>query len=294
MTLPASTSSVSMKFRVKGALLLQERNIGDPHPGFAPVSAHTQLTPSFSFIMDRIPESGKRFATTHWSMVQAACAPASAEAQEALATLCEAYWYPLYAFVRRRVQHVEEARDLTQAFFATLLEKGYLEAADQQRGRFRTFLLAACGHFLSKEKDRARSLKRGGGRPAISLDFGDGEIRYLREPAHSMTAERLFERRWTLTLLDRVLGSLSDEYAGVGKTPLFERLKVALIGEANGLSYAQMAADLGMTEGAVKVAAHRLRKRFRDLLRGEIETTVATPDEIDDEIKLLFEAIRSD
>ena len=138
--------------------------------------------------MDRIPESGKRFATTHWSMVHAACGPESAEAQEALATLCEAYWYPLYAFIRRRVQNAEEARDLTQAFFTTLLEKGYLQDADQQRGRFRTFLMAACGHFLSKEKDRARTLKRGGGRAAISLDFDDGESRYLREPSHSMTA----------------------------------------------------------------------------------------------------------
>lgn len=244
--------------------------------------------------MDRIPESGKRFATTHWSIVQAACAPASVEAHEALATLCEAYWYPLYAFVRRRVPNIEEARDLTQAFFTTLLEKGYLQAADQQKGRFRTFLMVACGHFLSKERDRARALKRGGGRAAISLDFGDGENRYLLEPAHLMTAERLFDRRWALTLLDRVIGSLGEEYARAGHKALFEHLKVVLIGEPTGMSYAQMANELGMTEGAAKVAAHRLRNRFRILLRDEIGATVAKPDEIDDEIKLLFEAMRGD
>jgi RNA polymerase sigma factor (sigma-70 family) len=244
--------------------------------------------------MDKVPESSKRFATTHWSLVQAACGPASREAQKALATLCEAYWYPLYAFVRRRGKDPEEARDLTQAFFATLLEKGYLQDADQQRGRFRTFLMAACGHFLSKEKDRSRTIKRGGGRLAISLDFEDGEHRYLLEPAHSMTAERLFDRRWALTLLDRVINMLGDEYAQAGKTPLYERLKVALTGESDGMSYVQVAADLGMTEGAIKVAAHRLRKRFRSLLREEIGKTVATPDEIDDEIKLLFEKMRGD
>lgn len=227
-------------------------------------------------------------------MVRAARGPASAEAQEALATLCEAYWYPLYAFVRRRGHSSDDARDLTQAFFAKLLEKGYLQAADQHRGRFRTFLMAACGHFLSNEQNRARTLKRGGGRAAIPLNFDDGESRYQREPAHSMTPERLFDRRWALTLLDRVIGLLGDEYARAGKTPLFERLKAALLGESVGPTYAQSAADLGMTEGAIKVAAHRLRKRFRTLLREEIGTTVATPDEIDDEIGLLFEAIRHD
>ena len=244
--------------------------------------------------MARLPEDGGRFATTHWSMVQAARGPASTEAHEALATLCEAYWYPLYAFVRRRGHDPDEARDLTQAFFAILLEKGYLQAADQRRGRFRTFLMAACGHFLSKEQDRARAIKRGGGRSPISLDLDDGENRYLREPSHSMTPERLFDRRWALTLLDRVIGLLGEEYARAGKTPLFERLKDALIGESVGPTYARIAADLGMTEAAIKVAAHRLRKRFRSLLRDEIGTTVATPDEIDEELGHLFEAMRGD
>ncbi len=244
--------------------------------------------------MPRSKDQNARFATTHWSLVQAARGPSTSPARAALATLCEAYWYPLYAFVRRRGLNAEDARDLTQAFFAQVLEKQVLDAADPNRGRFRAFLLVACRNFLAREADHARAQKRGGGRAVLSLDFTAGEHQYLHEPAHETTAERLFERRWALTLLDRVLGMLAEEYARAGKSSLFERLQPTLVDDAKSTSHAAIAAGLGMTEGAVKVAAHRLRKRFRTLLRDEIGKTVATPEDVDDEIQLLFNALRPD
>ena len=235
-----------------------------------------------------------RFATTRWTLVQAANGPTSDESLAALASLCETYWYPLYAFVRRRGHDPESARDLTQAFFTRLLEKGYVQTADRSRGRFRSFLLTACGNFLNKEYEREQTLKRGGGKRPLSLDFETAEGRYLSEPGHAMTPERLFERRWALTLLDRVMALLADEYAQAGKRPLFERLKDTLAGETGGATHGEVAADLGMTEGAVKAAAHRLRQRFRARLRDEIGQVVAEPEEIDDEIRLLFGALRDD
>jgi RNA polymerase sigma-70 factor (ECF subfamily) len=235
--------------------------------------------------------SGARFATTHWSLVHAAGRPSSAQARAALASLCEAYWYPLYAFIRRRGHSADDARDLTQAFFATLLDKGYLRAADKSRGRFRSFMLAACQHFLSKERDRTAARKRGGGRIPMSLDFDAGENRYLQEAAHELTAERIYERRWAITLLDRVMVRLHEDYARAGKSELFERLKDSLAGESCE-TYGQTAAALGMTPGAVKVAAHRVRKRFRALLCDEIAQTLSAPEDLDDEIRLLFAAVR--
>ncbi|MBC8874982.1 MAG: sigma-70 family RNA polymerase sigma factor, partial [Planctomycetes bacterium] len=159
------------------------------------------------------PQEVDRFVTTHWSLVIAAGQRESPESAAALVTLCTTYWYPLYAFVRRQGYRTEDAQDLTQAFFAKLLEKNYISEADQQRGRFRSFLLASLKHFLANERDYARAQKRGGGRPVISLDFESAESRYCHEPADTMTPERLFERRWALTLLDRVLSRLYDEYA---------------------------------------------------------------------------------
>ena len=227
-------------------------------------------------------------------MVHAASGPARDEATIALASLCETYWYPLYAYVRRRGHGADDARDLTQAFFAKLLEKGYVHEADRARGRFRTFLLAALGNFLNKEFDREQALKRGGGRRLFSLDFETAEGRYLREPAESMTPERLFEQRWALTLLDRVMAFLRDEYARMGKETLFKRLEESLLGDSAGSTDQETAEALGMTEGAVKAAAHRLRGRFREILRAEIREIVSTSDEIDDEIRLLFVALRGE
>ncbi len=234
-------------------------------------------------------EETRVFATTRWSLVVAARGDSSA-ARAALAELCRLYWYPLYAFVRRRGHAHDEAQDLTQEFFTRLLERDDLAAVDPARGRFRAFLLAACRHFLSNEHDRATALKRGGGRQLLSLDFGDADRRYAAEPGHEQTPERLFERRWALTLLDRVVQRLREHYETAGQLPLFEALKGSLTGAA-GDSHAEAAAALGMTPGAVKVAAHRLRQRYRDLLRDEIAQTVEDPAAVDDEIRALFSAL---
>jgi RNA polymerase sigma-70 factor (ECF subfamily) len=226
-------------------------------------------------------------------VVLAAAHGPSPGSAEALATLCQAYWYPLYAFVRRQGHGPEDAQDLTQEFFARLLEKDYLRVADAERGRFRSFLLAAFKHFLSKERDRARALKRGGGRPVLRLDFQAGEERYHREPAHDQTAEKVYERRWALTLLDQVLAAVEADYVRSGKPQLFERLKGFLTSDREADSCAAAAQELGMTEGAVKVAVHRLRRRYRLLLRAEIGQTVAGPDEVDEELRHLSRALAS-
>jgi len=239
------------------------------------------------------PSNAPRFATTHWSVVLAAGRGASPLANEALATLCRTYWYPLYAYVRRLGHQRHDAEDLTQGFFARLLEKGFLGVADRERGRFRSFLLSAFNHFLSKERDRAKARKRGGGKKVLSLDFEAGERRYSLEPAHEMTAERLYERRWALTLLDLVLSRLREEFVEAGKPLFFDHLKVFLTGESSPASHRQIAADLDMTEGAVKVAVHRLRRRFRKLLLAEIAQTVADPTETENELQQLFAALRS-
>jgi DNA-directed RNA polymerase specialized sigma24 family protein len=233
-----------------------------------------------------------RFATTRWSVVLAAGRRASPEAEGALAALCGSYWYPLYAHARRRGLHAEDARDRTQAFFARLLETDGLAVADPGRGRFRSFLLAAFGHFLANEWDRERAARRGGGRPALSLDVAAGESRYRLEPADEATPERIFDRQWALTVLDRALERLRDEYHRGGKGDLFDALKPALAGD-RGTPYAEVAGRLGMTEGAVKVAAHRLRGRCRDLVRDEVAQTVGAPDEVDDELRHLFAALGS-
>jgi DNA-directed RNA polymerase specialized sigma24 family protein len=235
--------------------------------------------------------SPDRFATTHWSLIVAARGGESAEARDALAALCQAYWYPLYGYIRQQGHAADAAQDLTQEFFARLLEKDFLGALDPEKGKFRAFLLAACKHFLANERDRARAEKRGGGRACLSLDFGDAEARYGREPEHAQTAEKLFERRWALALLDGVLTRLSAEHAARGKGALFDRLRGFLVGERQPGGYAGAAAELGLTEGAVKVAVHRLRQRYRELLREEIGRTLHDPEDIDDEIRALFAAL---
>ncbi|MCX5684513.1 MAG: sigma-70 family RNA polymerase sigma factor [Planctomycetota bacterium] len=234
---------------------------------------------------------GKSFATTHWSLVLAAGHGSRPDAGAALATLCAAYWYPLYYYVRRRGYRAEEAQDLTQAFFAKLLEKGSLKVADPDRGRFRSFLLASLNHFLSNEWDRARAKKRGD--KVLSLDIAGAESRYSLAPADGLTAEKLFERRWAMTLLDLVLARLREEFAREGRESVFERLKDFLGGAAADAPYSKAAAELGMTEAAVKMAVHRLRRQYRRLLRAQIAQTVASPEEIDDEIRHLFAALES-
>jgi RNA polymerase sigma factor (sigma-70 family) len=228
------------------------------------------------------------FATTHWSAVLAAGRAASPSAAAALEQLCRTYWYPLYAFVRRQGHSPHDAQDLTQAFFARLLQKNYVAQADRERGRFRTFLLAALSHFLADEWDKARRLKRGGDREIISFDAASAEERYQLEPIDKLDAAKLYERRWVTTLFEKVLVRLEQDFRDAGKGGLFDELKNSLLAEEPGLSYAQLGARLGLTEDAVKQAMHRMRRRYRELFREEIAQTVASPEEVEDELKHLF------
>jgi RNA polymerase sigma-70 factor (ECF subfamily) len=235
--------------------------------------------------------SPRCFATTRWSLIVAARNGETVEAQQALAALCRAYWYPLYAYIRQQGHSPDEAQDLTQEFFARFLEKDCLDVVDPDKGTFRSFLLAACRHFLANQRDRERAQKRGGSHTTLSLDLGDAEARFGSEPAHTLTAEKLFERRWALALLQEVLGRLREEYATRGKEALFERLRGFLAGERQPGGHTGAARELGLTEGAVKVSVHRLRQRYRELLREEIGRTVHDLEAIDDEIRALFEAL---
>ena len=231
------------------------------------------------------------FATTNWTQVLAARDAPSSESRQALEGLCRAYWYPVYAFVRRQGYDGEESLDLTQAYFAQLLEKGYLEDFDPSLGRFRVFLKASVKHFLSKEREKARAWKRGGHAEIVSLDAEDVEGRYRHEPVDRVTPEQIFERRWALTVLERVLGKLRQEFAEAGHEQDFERLKGFLTGEQPKLPYRQVAAELRTSEAAVKASVHRLRQRFGKLLRQEIAETVGSPDEVDDEVRHLLGVI---
>lgn len=239
------------------------------------------------------PEGSPEFASTRWSLVLAARGGDEPGADSALAALCQAYWYPLYAYARRRGYQADDARDLTQGFFAQLIDKHYLDAADAERGRFRTFLLTAFKRYLSKERAHAMASKRGGGRKILSLDFQRGEGRFLLDPATTETAESTYERQWALTLLERVMAQLRSELEEAGKSNEFDHLKVVLTGEAAVPSYREVAGALGMSEGAVKVAVHRLRRRFRDAVLAEIAQTVATPADVDEELRQLFAAVRT-
>jgi RNA polymerase sigma-70 factor (ECF subfamily) len=240
----------------------------------------------------RFPSASiEHFATTRWSLVAAAQDPSSPQAQEALAVLCSTYWYPLYAYIRRRGYSADQSQDLTQGFFAQLLEFRKLGVVNRGRGKFRAFLLTACKHYLADERDRARAQKRGSGRRLVSLDFAAGEARYQAEPTHSETPDKLFVRNWALTLLDHALARLRGEFAQKGKEQLFDQLRVTLLEEKNALRYGQLARELGLTEGAVKVAAHRLRRRLRELMCEEIAHTVGEPEHIDEEIRELFAAL---
>lgn len=232
-----------------------------------------------------------RFATTSWTQVLAARDAPSTEARQALESLCRVYWYPLYALVRRQGHDAEESRDLTQAYFAALLEKGYLGDYDPERGRFRTFLMASVKHFLSKERDKALAWKRGGRADVVSLDAQEVEGRYRIEPVDRLTPEQIFERRWALTVLERALARLRREQEDTDRGKEFVRLEGFLTGQQATASYRDLAAELGTSEGAVKTSIHRLRQRFGQLLRSEIAETVSSPTEVDDEVKHLLGVI---
>ena len=236
--------------------------------------------------------AGPEFTTTHWSVVLAAGGRDSPQAAAALERLCRTYWYPLYAHVRRRGYSPEDTEDLTQEFFARLLAGHWLNKADCHRGRFRSFLLSCLNHFLADQWHRTRAAKRGGGQALIPLDEADAEARYRREPADPADAERLYERRWALTLLNRVLERLQAEFAAEGKTRLFEPLQPFLLGEKTGRTYAEVAVDLRTTEGAVKMTVLRLRQRYRELLWDEIAQTVGVPEEVESELRYLRSVLR--
>ncbi len=232
------------------------------------------------------------FQTTHWSVVLAAGQGSSAEAHAALELLCRAYWYPLYAFIRREGHSAEESQDLTQAFFARLLERRDFERARKERGRLRSFLLVSLKHFLVNEWRRGQAKKRGGDRAFVPLDEILAEERFGLEPAHLLTADRIYERRWALTILDEVFARLRSEYADGAKPLLFDRLKSFLNDTGDAPTQAVIAAELGMTENAIKQALFRFRQRYREILRAEIARTVATPGEIEDEWRHLVAVLR--
>lgn len=225
------------------------------------------------------------FPTTRWTLVVAAGDPQKKEARSALISLCENYWYPLYAYLRRRGYQADPAQDLTQQFFTRMLEGRYLDRADPEKGRFRSFLLTSLKFFVADEADRQRALKRGGG-AVLPLEFSSGEERYQREPGHDETPERIFERRWALSVLERVVERLRSEFVLHGRPEHFERLKVFLLGQSDA-PYSALAREMNTSEGALKVAIHRLRKRYRELFRQEIADTVADPSEVESEIRYL-------
>jgi RNA polymerase sigma factor (sigma-70 family) len=238
-----------------------------------------------------IPAEKRRFATTQWSVVLAAGDNCLPEARTALAQLCEAYWYPLYVFARRCVDGVEDAQDLTQAFFCHLLEKQAIAKADSSRGRFRTFLVTALKNFQANQWQKARAEKRGGGQPELTLDLDSGESRYQAEPSHGLTPDKLWERRWVLTVLDHVLERLRAELTEAGKAEHFQQFKTALTGELAADDYEQAGEVLGLTPAAAKQAAYRMRRRFRQLFRHEVARTVADEAEVDVEIGRLLAAL---
>ena len=231
---------------------------------------------------------GEWFVSTHWSVVLSAADMSAPASREALETLCGTYWYPLYAYTRRKGYSPEDAQDLTQGFFARFLEKKYLNDVDRTKGKFRSFLLACLEHFLANEWRDARAQKRGGGRGLISLDSASAEERYRLEPVEPLTPERIYERRWALTVLESAMDRLREECAAQGKAPLYAELKSVLSTEAEPASYAEKAARLNMTVNAVKMAALRLRRRYRELLRAQVANTIGDDNEVDQELRHLL------
>ena len=231
------------------------------------------------------------FVTTRWTVVLSARDPQSPHADTALETLCRAYWYPLYAYVRRLGHAPSDAQDLTQEFFFRLLEKEWLASVDREKGRFRTFLLVALKRFLANEWKRASRQKRGGNAAYLPLDTEIAESRYQAEPPLGLAADRLYERRWALTLLERTMGRLREEFDRAGKAAEFGQLKQFLTADKSAIAYAAIARDLGLTEGAARVAVHRLRRRFREVFREETAHTVAAAEDLDEELRHLLMAM---
>ncbi len=236
-------------------------------------------------------DTARQFATTHWSMVLTAGAGSSPVAQAALETLCRTYWYPLYAYTRRRGYSPHDAQDLTQGFFARLLARNDLAQVHPQKGKFRSFLLASLQHFLADEWDKASADKRGGQATILSLDEPIAEQRYQQEPASELSPEKIFDRRWALTVLERAQTSMKAEFAVDGKSDLFEALKAFLSGEKPGQTHAEVAARLGKSTDAVRCAVQRLRRRYGKLIRAEVAHTVASPTQVEEEIRYLLEVI---
>jgi RNA polymerase sigma-70 factor (ECF subfamily) len=228
------------------------------------------------------------FPATQWTAVLAASGTPSPESAAALERLCSSYWYPLYAFVRRGGHSPPDAEDLTQEFFARLLEHNWIAHADRHKGRFRSFLLMAMKRFLAKEWDKVRTLKRGGQVRFVPLQLDTAETRYTREPADTRTPEQVFEEQWALTLLESVLSRVREDYARDGKGALFHTLEPCLIGGRDTQPYAALGAELGMSDGAARVAACRLRERYRERLKAEIAQTVASAEEVDEELRHLL------
>ena len=247
-----------------------------------------------TFRSDDATSSPCRFATTRWSLVVAAGQRESPEGRAALEELCRTYWYPLYAYLRRRGSDAHEAQDLTQAFLTQLVAHDRIAVADPNRGRFRSFLLGSLNHFVANERRYAAAEKRGGGHRLLSVDVQRGEQRYASEPPDAATAESLFERRWALTVLERALDRLREDYTSSGKRDLYETLLLALSGVPLGENYRDVAARFGMTEGAIKVTVHRMRRRCRELIRDEIRQTVCDESQVEEELRQLFSALRSE
>jgi RNA polymerase sigma-70 factor (ECF subfamily) len=237
---------------------------------------------------DKSKKSGGPFTTTQWSLVLAAADSANPESRRALEILCGRYWYPIYAHARFLGHEPDEAQDLTQGFFAYILEKHVLKVADPQRGRFRAFLKGTFSHFLANERRTARAQKRGGGKSHLSFEFDTAESRYLLEPADESTPELNFERTWARTMLERSLDRLAAEMEAQGASERFRRLEPFLTGRPEGSSYREIGAELDMGEGAVKGAVHRMRQRFGRLLREEVAQTVSDSGQLDDELRHLF------
>lgn len=233
---------------------------------------------------------GRQFPATHWSVVLAARGDPTEQSGRALEELCRAYWLPIYAFVRRSGHAPEDAQDLTQGFFTRVIEKNYLRQVDQERGRFRSFLLGALKHFLADEWDRSQALKRGGRCQFLSLDDADAEVRYGLESAEGLTPDRAFDRRWALAVMERGLARLEEEYATWGRREVFQGLR-ALIAGGRDAGFAEAAAQLGMTEGAAKMTVQRLRRRYREVLREEVSQTVESDREVQDELRYLMELV---